>query len=97
MSQGAGKVTATSGGHAPILSVGGGQGGWGRSLPAAVPWPAQPGPAWPFKADLAGPQVRMTCGEGGWRVTWAAGSETRAQGAPRLLSLAPLACCMASV
>lgn len=30
MSQGAGKVTATSGGHAPILSVGGGgRGGLG--------------------------------------------------------------------
>lgn len=37
----------------------------GRSLPGALPWPAQPGLAWPFKVDLAGPQFRMTRGEGG--------------------------------
>lgn len=48
MSQGAGKVTATSGGHAPILSVGGRPGGAGggacQRLCPGQPSPDPPGP-----------------------------------------------------
>lgn len=74
----------------------------GRSLPGALPWPAQPGLAWPFKADLAGPQVRMTRGEGGGdhvgRGQRDSGSRAPlGSGLQGSLFLAPLACSMISV